>query len=172
MGESGERTSLSRRRKRPRSRASQTIGKIWSEWRVEILCALVVMLAVFLLFERVAIRQTLASGFRQGLQLLDRLAERSLQALTNFVRHTTLSDLIAYFLLLFACLFAVFRLRWRLMRLPRLQARECPRCGGELRRIHRRRTDRLLSLYVPVQRYQCANHDCRWQGLRVREQVR
>lgn len=40
----------------------------------------------------------------------------------------------------------------------------CPKCGSNLRRIHRRPVDRALSLAYPVSRFRCSNHDCRWQG--------
>jgi hypothetical protein len=115
----------------------------------------------------VQIRQSLANALRQGVEGLGGLVQRILQALVDFVQSTTLSDLTAYVLLLIAIVFAVFRIRWRLVRLPRLRTRECPRCGGKIHRIRRHRTDRLISLYVPVRRYVCKNRDCRWQGLRV-----
>lgn len=38
----------------------------------------------------------------------------------------------------------------------------CPLCNGHVTRIHRRLIDRIVSLVLPVQRYQC--HDCQWQG--------
>jgi hypothetical protein len=45
----------------------------------------------------------------------------------------------------------------------------CPRCGGYLRRTRRRMTDRLVSMLVPVRRYECTGYTCQWQGtLRVR----
>jgi ribosomal protein L32 len=172
MGEPGDQTSLSRRRKRRRSRAWQAITTIWAEWRVEIVVVILVLLAIFLLVEHVQLRQMAVNGVRQGLKGVDRLVAGVLQGISDFVQDTTLSDLTAYVLLLIAFAFAVFRVRWRLVRLRRLQTRECPRCGGELHRIHRHTADRLLSLYVPVRRYQCKNDGCRWQGLRVRTEDR
>jgi hypothetical protein len=45
----------------------------------------------------------------------------------------------------------------------------CPRCAGNLIRIRRRVIDRLLSLFVPVHRYECSHSCCGWEGnLRVR----
>jgi DNA-directed RNA polymerase subunit RPC12/RpoP len=42
----------------------------------------------------------------------------------------------------------------------------CPRCSGKsLTRMHRTRFDRMISLLVPVKRYEC--EACSWQG-RVR----
>ncbi len=40
----------------------------------------------------------------------------------------------------------------------------CPRCGADLVRVRRRLVDRLLSLFAPVHRYRCRQHDCQWEG--------
>lgn len=44
----------------------------------------------------------------------------------------------------------------------------CPRCGGSLTRVHRRPVDRLISLFMPVWRYQCDGDTrtpvCTWVG--------
>lgn len=43
---------------------------------------------------------------------------------------------------------------------------QCCRCGRpSLVRIRRNRADRLLSIVVPVKRYQCLALGCEWQGL-------
>jgi len=63
--------------------------------------------------------------------------------------------------------FALFTVRWTLMHSPRFVQVSCPVCGGPLHRIHRRRADRILSLFIPVKRFQCKDHQCGWSGLRV-----
>jgi hypothetical protein len=40
----------------------------------------------------------------------------------------------------------------------------CPQCRGDLFRIRRRLIDRMLSLFVPVQRYSCQRFSCKWEG--------
>lgn len=40
----------------------------------------------------------------------------------------------------------------------------CPLCGEHAKRIHRRFIDRLISIFTPVQRYQCQNFSCSWKG--------
>lgn len=44
----------------------------------------------------------------------------------------------------------------------------CPRCNGALIRIQRRPIDRLISVFVPVDRFRCAGRngkpDCSWSG--------
>ena len=47
---------------------------------------------------------------------------------------------------------------------PSVAQKACPRCQGEVVRIHRRRFDRLVSLFYPVWRYRCCNVNCCWEG--------
>jgi hypothetical protein len=157
-----------RRHRSHQSHARQLAVHLWSEWRVEMAVVMLVLLAAFLLVERIHIRQTLLHWLRQGIQGLSSFGGSIIRGFLTIVQNTTLSDLTAYVLLLAAFVFAALRTRQRLMTSPRLTTHECPRCGSELRRIHRNGMDRLLNLYVPVRRYKCGDHDCQWQGLRVR----
>ncbi|MBN1135296.1 MAG: hypothetical protein JXM73_01850 [Anaerolineae bacterium] len=160
------RPKKSRRRRANRFRAA--VRLIWQDWWVEILVGISIALAVFLLAERMNIRETLRAwllGLGHGLWgLVTSLA----RAVVNRVQHTTLSDLAAYVLLTAAFSLVMWRTRWRLMASPRFTNLKCPRCGGEVHRVHRRWRDRLLNLYVPVRRYQCEDPDCGWRGLRVK----
>ncbi len=48
----------------------------------------------------------------------------------------------------------------------------CPLCAERLTRVRRRLIDRLLSQFVPIQRYQCENFSCKWVGnLRVKDRI-
>jgi hypothetical protein len=154
-------------RRTHRSWGHRLAARLWSEWRVEILIVLLVALAIFLLVERMQIRQTLLGWLRQGLGALRSLGGSALRAAVDFIRNTTLSDLTGYVLLLVALAFMAWRLRWRLMAMPRFRASTCPRCGGGLHRVHRRWHDRVVSLFVPVRRYRCGDRTCGWSGLRV-----
>jgi hypothetical protein len=42
--------------------------------------------------------------------------------------------------------------------------RQCPLCGAFLVRIPRRLRDRLVSIATPIQRYQCIEFTCDWEG--------
>lgn len=50
----------------------------------------------------------------------------------------------------------------------------CPRCGErDLIRVHRRFIDRLLSVFVRLRRFRCAQFQCQWEGnLRTRTRSR
>lgn len=151
-----------------RSRGRQIVASLWGEWRVEIFIFLLVAFGIFLLVERMQIRQTIFGWLRRGFQALSGLGSGLLHGVATFVQTTTLSDLLGYALLLLAVAAVTWRIRWRLMTMPRFTTRLCPRCGGELHRIHRHRLDHMLDLLVPVARYRCKNSDCRWEGLRVK----
>lgn len=41
----------------------------------------------------------------------------------------------------------------------------CPECGEPgLIRIHRRPVDRILCLFVSLQRFRCQQFECQWEG--------
>jgi hypothetical protein len=43
--------------------------------------------------------------------------------------------------------------------------RMCPHCGDVLRRVRRVLADRLLSIVVPLRRYECYGPGCGWRGV-------
>jgi hypothetical protein len=79
------------------------------------------------------------------------------------------AEQVGAILLAAAALFFALRLRWRFIHASRYSQRVCPRCGGQLARVHRTSGDRLLGavLFLPLARYLCHNPECRWQGLRI-----
>lgn len=137
------------------------------QYRFEIIWFAVVALGVFLVFERLHIRRNVlrwlgaaAAAVLHGIGHVD-------EAVAAFVARTTFSDAVGYVLILGALVALVLRVRWRLMRSPRATALRCPKCGGEIHRVHRTNMDHVISGFVPVQRHRCANRECRWRGLRV-----
>ncbi len=160
-----------KRRRRKRGRRSrrrlETLDRIWQDWWVEIVVAVLVLLAVFLLVEQMDIRETLFAWIVGVFDGLGDAGQGLVEGVKRFVRNTTLSDLIAYTLILVVLGLAVWRIRWRLLNSPRFTEQACPACGGDIHRIHRRTRDRLVNLFVPVRRYQCKDPDCPWHGLRV-----
>jgi hypothetical protein len=157
----------SHRSRTHRSWVRRAILYLWSEWRAELFVGILVAVAIFLLVEQMQIRQTLLRWLRQGAQAMSSLGGGILQGLVDSVRSTTPSDLTGYALLLIALALVAWRTRWRLTTMPRFTMRKCPHCGGSLHRIRRRLRDRMVSVLVPVRRYQCKNPDCQWRGLRA-----
>jgi hypothetical protein len=138
------------------------------EYWVELLIVVLTGLAIFLLVEQMSIREQLADWLRHMVAGTTGLLSSVTGAVRAWVMSTTLSDLLGYVFILTAVVLLLWRHRQRLMRDPRRTTLLCPRCGSELHRIHRHSLDRILTLYVPVRRYQCKNDDCLWHGLRVK----
>ena len=137
------------------------MGRFWSDWWAEVLIGLLLAFGIFLLFERLQIRQALFRWLQAFWSMLARLAGAARDGLGGFLRARTLSDLVGIVFLLVAVSIILWRLRWRLLNSPRFSARLCPACGGTLHRVHRRRLDRLVNILVPVRRRACqVTGDC------------
>lgn len=61
----------------------------------------------------------------------------------------------------------------RLLRTQRKdqQMPKCPKCGNELRRVHRSTLERALSHVYPVHRFYCKNPECGFEG-RIADRAR
>jgi hypothetical protein len=151
------------RRRRQRGRLGRLLADGWPEAAV----VLAISLGVLLVVARAGVWRAAEGWFRQTLRSIGRLGPASIDWLTGLAGRLTVSSLLGAFLLAVAAYVLVRRVRWRVMTSPRYTTRECPRCGGELHRVHRTRLDRALNLLVPVRRFRCRNRECRWEGLRV-----
>ena len=49
---------------------------------------------------------------------------------------------------------------------------DCPRCGAELRRVHRRSHEAHTLSGSGLRRYRCGSEGCGWQGLLTRQNTR
>jgi len=159
-----ESTQRKRRRKNPTLARAR---RIWQDWGVEIVVGFLIMLAIFLLVEQMDIRETLFAWLLAAIDGLQSLIAAFARGLVRFVQGTTLSDLVAYVLILAVVVLIAWRTRQRVLTNPRLAQIQCPRCGGDLHRIHRRWHHRLLNLVIPIRRYRCQDSACGWRGLRV-----
>lgn len=138
--------------------------RVLREWRIELIMLLAVLIAIFLLVERLEIRSTV----QEGLQAMASWMGGTVETIAAYVIPNSASDAIGMLLIVAVLLMARWRVRWRLLRTPSLASRTCPRCGTPLHRIHRTPPDRLLSVIAaPVRRFACRNPECRWTGLRV-----
>jgi len=139
----------------------------WRAYRFEIIWLFVVAVGIFLVFEQMSVRATLAGWFRQVASSLLGDVVQGYQRFDAFLSQTSTSDVVG-FALICAATFAIFaRIRSRLRNTPALAELRCPRCGDGLHRIHRKPLDRLISVYVPVRRYHCRSDRCGWKGLRI-----
>jgi len=144
------------------------VKRILKEYRIEITIVLLVILGVFLLFERMNLRGVLGDGFKTVQAALDKSILLLQTGVKFYILSLSLSDFIGWILLLCAVALSIWWVRYRFQNSKTLQANKCPKCGGKLHRIHRKYFDRFLSrTFLPhARRYQCANANCRWTGLR------
>jgi hypothetical protein len=134
---------------------------------LELIAGFLTLLGVFLLVERMEIRVTILRLLRLVWRAVGGAVGTVVGAVIQRIVNITTSDLIGLSLIALAVVVALWRVRVRLT--ERLAGNTCPLCGEGLRRRHRRWSDRVLSLLVPVLRYRCKNRDCRWEGLRARK---
>jgi ABC-type multidrug transport system fused ATPase/permease subunit len=142
--------------------------KYFKEYRVEIVIVLLILVGIFLLFERLDLKSLLASGFQLLWTSLKNLLSLIRIGVNFYIFNLSLSDFIGWILLFLAVALAVGVSRYRFSHSPTFQATVCPKCGGDLHRVHRKYFDRLLSrtLLPHARRYRCASPECRWTGLR------
>lgn len=141
--------------------------RLLHEYRFELIWGAVVALGLFLVLERLSIRRALR-GWLERLILAGRGGlDRLDAAILRFFATTTLSDILGLVLIIGALVAIVLRIRWRLTHDPRLAVLRCPKCGGEIHRVHRHRVDRLINVFIQVRRYRCGNRTCGWGGLRI-----
>jgi len=144
------------------------IRRLWREFSAEIVALCLAGIGTFLLLERMQIRATFVRILGSLLAALASVGRAIVQGLRYEATHVTLSDAIGLMVIALAIWIVVWRVRWRMARSEHLASRVCPECGSRLDRVHRRTGDRLFTWIVPLRRYRCANHDCRWTGLRSR----
>jgi hypothetical protein len=144
------------------------LKKVLREYLPEIIAVVVALLGIFLLVERMQIRQTLAAALLRLLNFLKELFASLGSNLGGFFSRLTLSNAIGWILILFTCGYILWRLRYRFAHSARMLAGDCPRCGGELRVVHRKPLDRFIAaVFLPrARRYRCTNKECNWTGLR------
>jgi len=158
--------------RRRRERRGGSIPPFLRAYWVEILIVIGLLFGIFLIFERMQIRVSvmrwLSTAVQTGLKAIGRLDD----ALLTFISSIGLSELLAI-PLLFVVFVAIFwRIRWRVRHTASLTDLHCPRCKGNIHRVHRHTRDRIVSVFAPVRRYRCTNRECGWSGVRVTTHIR
>jgi hypothetical protein len=153
--------------RRRHERRGSAIPPFLKAYWVEILIVIGLLLGIFLMFERIQIRVSLLRWLNTALRTATSAIGRLDDAILYFVTHIGLSELISIPLLAVVFLAIIWRIRWRVRRTPSLTDLHCPRCKGNIHRVHRHTLDHLTSIIVPVRRYHCTNRECGWSGVRV-----
>lgn len=145
------------------------IRRLWREFTMEIVALVLAGLGIFLLMEQMQIRVISLRFLRRVLAALTGAGRAIVHRLLYEVAHVTLSDAVGAMVIVLAMWIIIRRVRWRMVHSEYLASRVCPKCGSRLHRAHRRTPDRLITWILPLRRYRCTNHDCRWTGLKLME---
>jgi hypothetical protein len=140
------------------------MGKYLKEYRIEVGAAVIIVLGVFLLVERIDIIPSVR-------ELVLAVPGAVHDYIMNYITNFSPSDLLGW-ILIFAAIGAIgWQARRRYLKSPRFRSMTCPRCGRSLQRVRRTSLDRFLShrLLPDARRFRCSNADCRWSGLRYHE---
>jgi hypothetical protein len=149
------------------------LKRIFREYWVEFIALVVVGMGILLVVEEFSLREVLALLFHNLVANLRGLAFQSATGLGTYLSNFSSKDFIGEVLLVAAVLFLLWRGRYHFVHSAYWQARNCPKCGSGLHRIHRTKWDRFLSrTFLPgARRYQCKNRACGWSGLRDRRET-
>lgn len=144
-----------RRRKRRRKRKESRSGRAWAWLRangIDLFLSLAALIGTALLFNFLRVWE--GPGRFEG-------------NLGNWLVYEGGAPQTGGVILVLAVLGGALRLRWRVLHHEQWWARVCPNCDqNALKRIHRRRLDRLWEVVrIPVRRYICG--DCHWRGVRI-----
>jgi predicted RNA-binding Zn-ribbon protein involved in translation (DUF1610 family) len=140
------------------------------EYKIEIIAALIGLFGLFLLVERLNLRDAIVAMLRATGATIAKLGQWIMDGIVQYFYNISVSDMLGWLLVMLALAFAVWRIRYRFVQSDRFSADSCPNCGADLHRVHRTSLDRSLSktLLPEARRYRCTNPDCGWQGLRQR----
>lgn len=142
--------------------------KRFKEYRLEFAIGLIAILGLILVGLRGQVETLLYQGYLLWIRSWQATSQWLRFDLPRFLLDQPLSTLFGWLLIVLAVPLVIYRLRYRFSMSERWKATVCPRCGGELLRVHRKPFDRFLSrFFLPLaRRYRCANPDCSWSGLR------
>ena len=166
------RNHRSKRSHRSESRRPSLVRRFW----FEIVTFLLLAAGIFLLVERLEIKQILWQWICTAAGAIAEIATWCGQWIARNVISVQKSDLVGGALILVALLMIAFRLRGRaISRHPSPALKEeCPRCKADMVRAPRRMSHRLLELFlwIRIRRYACSKCSFRtasWHRLREEE---
>ncbi len=142
--------------------------KFLKENLVEIIAIIIVIVGAVAFFRRDLASRLINTTLPDLLVELKSLFYQLVQYATEFITRISVYELAVIGLAVAGFLFVIFRIRYRFFRSQRWRLPSCPRCGGELYRVHRTWFDRVLgkTLLPHSRRYLCQNPECRWTGLK------
>jgi len=155
-------------RKKRRHHSRKPKISFWNEYRFEIIVFSLLAMGIFLLVEKMEIKMTVYRWVKTFIIITTRLISDASQTTFQLIQEVETSDIIGLILILTALFMIYLRIRKRtIYRFATLY--ECPNCGGELRRIHRKISHRILGLllWTDIKYFSC--NKCDFHGIRMSE---
>ena len=142
--------------------------RLLREYYIELLAVVVCLVGVAMIVIHVDFREIIVNMVHLSTSVLQNIFLSIYQGVEKYITNFTLSDLFGLIIIILAFAFIYWRVRYRILQRLRWTEHRCPKCQETVHRIHRRKTDRILSFFLgrPIRRYQCINKECRWTGLR------
>jgi len=146
-------------KKRKRKRISRSNVSFLNEYSYEIKVGFLFALGVFLLVEKLEIKHYIYTFVRGTLFLIGDMIQSLAGGMEFIIGTFEASDIVGIGLILIS-VFLVSK-RWRERTIDRnSNLNDCPKCGGDFKRIHRTQYQRIQSLFwrVKIKHYECK--DC------------
>jgi hypothetical protein len=145
----------------------ETLKKLLKTYWVELLI-LAALLAVGALLAIPVTRQALLDLARGDVNGVMNLVDGLVGSLKGLGARLTFEIVIGLLALAGILALVYWRLRFHLSRLTLWHGDVCPKCGAEVRRIHRRFPERWLGRLLGLhwRRYACNDPECGWTALR------
>ena len=143
--------------------------KFLKNYWVEIIILLAVLFALFMMVGNFDLVKSASRGLSLAVKQVNRSLVTAINQLIDKILSFSLIELMGVAIIIGAGFLLYNRARYRYRTNPDNSATACPRCGSQIKRIHRSSFDRLLSktLKPSARRYSCVNPACGWNCLRV-----
>jgi hypothetical protein len=153
-------------------RTRKGLMPILRNYWVEITAGIAILVGILVMaveFQRILdLFKSLQESIQEALQEPVTVAANATSTAQDTVAASlSLPDMIGMSIVVVGLGVIFWRSRVRVDKSPTRRLYSCPRCDGELRRIHRSLLDRLFTtLFFPHgRRYQCCDNECAWTGI-------
>lgn len=136
----------------------------WQKYSFELTVVFLLATGIFLLVEKMKIKSYIYRWLITGLRFIAKIFKTIGDFIVTTAMDVETSDIIGYILILIAIGMIFYRFRFRLIRKYSI-LRECPECGGNMHRIHRKPLHQMLGvlLITRIKYYSCKK--CSYKGI-------
>ena len=136
-------------------------NRIRKSWVTDLIITIIVISGVVITINYEQIQQTFIEPYltKDGLII-------AVEALTEIAEYINFTYLIAIIIGVIFLAGIIWRIGFHLRMTEKYTTTTCEHCSNEMNRIHRKKTQHLISYLVPLRRYYC--HFCKKKKLRIK----